>query len=256
VAEILNCQGDGLVITGDISEGDDVVFELRRLAEAVNQPIFFVLGNHDFYQSSIALTRQRVMEICREHPLLTYLTDAQPICLSDGCYLVGDDGWGDATIGDYDRSPIQLNDFRLIADFHGFPSQTWKTRLQHEGQACAERLEQKLKQLPDDASQVLVITHVPPYRESCWYEGRTTDDLWAPFFVCGAVGDVLQEFAISRPDIQITTLCGHTHHAGIAQVSSNHCVYTGAAEYGVPRVESVVSVCRAKTVLHAISRSA
>lgn len=255
MGEMLDCQGDGLLITGDISEGDDVVFELRRLAEAVNQPIFFVLGNHDFYQSSIAATRQRVMELCREHPLLVYLTDTQPIELCPGCYLVGDDGWGDATQGDYARSPVRLNDFRLIADFHNTSSKAWQKRLKLEGQASAERLAQKLEALPEDAEQVLVITHVPPYRESCWYEGRTTDDWWAPFFVCGAVGDVLSEFAKSRPDIQVTTLCGHTHHGGIAPMSSNHCVYTGAAEYGTPRVEAVVTVSTAKNQISSISRT-
>ena len=58
---------DGIVITGDISEGDDVVPQLQRLARSLPTPIYFVLGNHDFYQSSIANTRQQVIEAAREH---------------------------------------------------------------------------------------------------------------------------------------------------------------------------------------------
>lgn len=254
VGEIHACQADGLIVTGDISEGDDVVFELRRLAEAVNQPIFFVLGNHDYYQSSIAATRRRVMEVCRDHPLLNYLTDTQPIALTGHSYILGDDGWGDATQGDYDRSPVRLNDFRLIADFREVSPRTWKQRLRCEGLASAERLTQKLEALPEDAQQVLVITHVPPFREACWYQGHTTDDWWAPFFVCGAVGDALSAFTRSRPQTQLTTLCGHTHHGGVAQMSSNHRVYTGAAEYGVPRVEAVVSISNETTDLETILR--
>ena len=42
--------------------------------------------------------------------------------------------------------------------------------------------------LPDDTRSVIVLTHVPPFREACWYQGHTTDDHWAPFFVCGEVG--------------------------------------------------------------------
>ncbi len=242
IGEILDQRGDALLVTGDISEGDDVVFELCRLAEAVDQSIYFVLGNHDFYQSSIATTRRRVMEICREHSRLTYLTDAQPMELLPGCFLIGEDGWGDATQGDYHGSPVRLNDFRLIDDFRRIPQDSWRERLTREGMASAERLRQKLDSLPPHATNVVCITHVPPYRDACWYEGHTTDDWWAPFFVCGAVGSVLSEFSESHPSIQMTTLCGHTHHPGVARIESNHVVHTGAAEYGVPRVEAVVSV--------------
>ena len=45
-----------LLVTGDIGESDSVVrfvSELGRLA-----PIYFVLGNHDYYRSSIAAVRE------------------------------------------------------------------------------------------------------------------------------------------------------------------------------------------------------
>ena len=53
------------------------------LAEALKIPIYFVLGNHDFYGSSIAATRQSVIHASREHPLLHYLTDESAIELED-----------------------------------------------------------------------------------------------------------------------------------------------------------------------------
>ncbi len=241
IADIRNCAGDALLITGDISEGDDVVFELRRLVETLDQEIYFVLGNHDFYQSSIGLTRQRVIGLCREDPRLHFLTDSQPIEISSNVYLVGDDGWGDATQGDYCGSPVRLNDFQLIEDFRTAAPEKWQEMLRYQGQASAERLAQKLFDIPMGTAQVLVLTHVPPFRESCWYQGHTTDDWWAPFFVCGAIGDVLKRFAEARPETKLTTLCGHTHHAGMATMAANHTVYTGAATYGEPTVEATVT---------------
>ena len=45
----------------------------------------------------------------------------------------------------------------------------------------------------------------------------------------------------SRPDRQMTVLCGHTHGAE-AQVLPNLRVLTGGAEYGEPKVQRVLEV--------------
>ena len=240
--ELASHGADGVVISGDISEGDDVVLQLRRLAEQSQSPIYFVLGNHDFYQSSIGVTRQNVIAASRELPMLTYLTDSSAIELADGVFLIGDDGWGDGVEGDYDGSTIRLNDFQLIDDFRLADPSQWRRLIQTQGAESAQRLESKLDAIPKDASEILVVTHVPPFREACWYEGKTTDDNWAPFFVCGQVGQVLQNATRVRRNCRITVLCGHTHHAGVANLDPNLTVHTGAAEYGSPRVEGLVTV--------------
>ncbi|MGI9469929.1 MAG: metallophosphoesterase family protein [Rubripirellula sp.] len=242
IESIASHGAQGIVITGDISEGDDVVFQLRRMVETLNTPIYFVLGNHDFYRSSFHATRQAVIHACRDHPLLHYLTDLSAIELAPAAYLVGEDGWGDATVGDFETSTIRLNDFPQIQDFNEAPTDGWKQQLHDLGAEAAARLTAKLTALPEDTKQVVVLTHVPPFREACWYEGNTTDDNWAPFFVCGQLGSVLREKSQARPDCQFRVLCGHTHHAGIAQISPNLIVHTGAAAYGHPDIEGIVSV--------------
>ncbi|TWU23332.1 Calcineurin-like phosphoesterase superfamily domain protein [Novipirellula galeiformis] len=239
---IASMQPDALLITGDISEGDDVELQLRRTAERFAVPLYFVLGNHDFYQSSIAQTRQNVIAASRDHNALNYLTDRGPVALADGVYLVGEDGWGDATVGNYDESFIRLNDFKLIDDFREISDDRWKAKLQQLGADSAARLQVKLNAVPRNATQILVATHVPPFRESCWYEGKTTDDHWAPFFVCGEVGRTLMEFCQRRVDCQTTVICGHTHHDGIATLRENLIVHTGSAVYGAPDVEAVIEV--------------
>lgn len=242
VDQINAADGDAIVITGDISEADDVTFQLRRIAESFSLPIFFVLGNHDFYASSIGTTRGRASAVAREVESLHYLTDSNCIELSPGRYLVGEDGWGDATIGDYESSTVRLNDFVAIKDFNRIDPISWPRLLREQGAESAERLLQKLNALPGDAIEVIVATHVPPFREACWYEGKTTDDNWAPFFVCGQVGRVLQQCANENPSLQITVLCGHTHHGGVAEMAPNLVVYTASAQYGKPSVEKVIDL--------------
>lgn len=241
-SQIKQADADGLLITGDISEADDVVFQLRRIAETLHIETLFVLGNHDFYGSSIASTRRNVSATARDTPLLCYLTDSGPIELTSNHFLVGEDGWGDGTEGDFENSPVRLNDFVAIKDFCRVDPIDWQRLMREQGAESANRLQTKLSGLPDSTLKVLVATHVPPFRESCWYEGRTTDDHWAPFFVCGQVGTVLKQFAIENPKIQITVLCGHTHHAGTAEITSNLTVHTASAEYGAPRVEQVLEL--------------
>jgi len=235
-------KADGIVVTGDISEGDDVVPQLHRLADACRIPIYFVLGNHDFYDNSFHATRQDVIHACREHQQLHYLTDLSPIRLTPTTYLLGDDGWADATVGDYEESTIRLNDFDRIEDFKHSDKGAWKEQLHQIGAASAERIKIKLTRLPSNAQQVLVLTHVPPFREACWYEGATADDNWAPFFVSGQVGTELMQFSQQRPECELTVLCGHTHHAGVARLAANLIVYTGAASYGSPDVEGIISL--------------
>ena len=238
---------DAILVSGDIAESKEVVHHLCKLANQVETPVYFVLGNHDFYGGSIAATRQAVIQACRDNRLLNYLTDSSPVQLADcdpqnPAYLVGEDGWGDATTGDFDRSYVRLNDFVEIEDFRQSNPTTWKNMLGELGEASAGRLFEKLLALPEAATQIIILTHVPPFREACWYEGRTTDDNWAPFFVCGQVGIAIQQISRSRPHCRYTVLCGHTHHRGVAKLAPNLTVYTGAAHSGEPGIEAILDV--------------
>jgi Icc protein len=87
---------------------------------------------------------------------------------------------------------------------------------------------------------VVVATHVPPFREACWYEGQISHDDWIPYFTCAAVGDVLHQAMLDHPDHTMTVLCGHTHGAGVADVLPNLRVLTGGAEYGAPVLQDVL----------------
>ena len=126
--------------------------------------------------------------------------------------------------------------------FVSCPVRSWKQMLVQFGLESAERLKGKLASVAESARHILVATHVPPFCEACWYEGRTTDENWAPFFVCGSVGDCLREFAEQNPHTRITVLCGHSHHPGLARITENLNVYTGKAVYGRPGVSGILTM--------------
>ena len=106
--------------------------------------------------------------------------------------LAAYDGWGDGRLGDYRSSDVELNDFRLIEEFYEDPAQQL-AKLHVLGDEAAAHFRGVLPEALSRFRQVVVLTHVPPFRESCWHEGNISDDKWLPFFTCKAVGDVLHE---------------------------------------------------------------
>ena len=109
------------------------------------------------------------------------------------------------------------------------------------GLAMAKSVRRKLS-LSNEASTIWVLTHVPPFPEACWYKGQAGDSQWTPDFVCGAVGNVLHEFAVEHPQINLRVLCGHGHNRGVFQKHDNLMVFTASAEYQFPKVETYWSL--------------
>jgi hypothetical protein len=89
------------------------------------------------------------------------------------------------------------------------------------GDESAQHLRETQPQAFDCYQHVILLTHVPPFKESCWYQGQVSNDEWLPFFAYQAVGDDLREVMAQRLDRRLTVYCGHTYHAGIAQILSN-----------------------------------
>lgn len=49
VEKIAGQKFDGLFMTGDISTAERLEFHLRLFGERCRTPVYFVLGNHDYY---------------------------------------------------------------------------------------------------------------------------------------------------------------------------------------------------------------
>jgi Calcineurin-like phosphoesterase len=200
---------DAMLLSGDLGEAPDVALHLNALDTWLGRPIYFVLGNHDFYRGSITGVRAKIEALCAAYPDLHWLPRTGLGQLTEKTGLVGHDGWGDGRLGDYWGSPVLLNDWRLIEEFQGLNPEARLARLHALGDEAAAHLRAVLPEALERFRNVLVLTHVPPFREACWHEGRISDDSWLPHFTGKAVGDALAEAGAAPPDRQITVLCGH-----------------------------------------------
>ena len=241
VAEVAALQPDAILLGGDVGEANSVASWLEMLTRAWTIPIFFVLGNHDFYHGSIEAVRTTAAALTQRHPALTYLSGAEPVLLPGGTLLVGTDGWGDGGFGDAVRSHVRLNDFVLIEEVQAAsPGNEQRALLARLGQDSAAQLHRSLTGGLEQAKRVICLTHVPPFREAAWHEGRISDENFLPWFSCRATGEVLRTTATAHPDKPMLVLCGHTHGVGEVQILPNLRVLTGGTEYGHPKVQCLI----------------
>ena len=85
-----------------------------QMMAVLDMPIYFVLGNHDFYRGSVVGTRSALTKMISGSENLVYLSQVGVVELMPRTALVGHDGWADARLGDFDGTEVILNDFLLI----------------------------------------------------------------------------------------------------------------------------------------------
>jgi len=235
--------GKSVFITGDIAEATCIEAILQEIAEHVNKPIYFVLGNHDYYHGRVDEVQELMRKLNQNHQRLFWLNDCDPIEVEPNTFLVGIDGWADGRLGDYENSNVVLSDRRAIADlYHSYIH--GKAALLKKRNELADRdaniLAVNLQRAVDNnAEKIIILTHIPPFRECCYYQGHITTDDFLPFFSSKATGDVLTRFAKSNPEIYFLTLCGHTHSSAHYQPLNNLEGITGKAEYHLPEIQEI-----------------
>lgn len=254
---LASAQPEAVVLSGDLSHAELLEHHLRLLLGVLQCPVYFVLGNHDYYGSSIVDVRTAIATLCARRSRLRWLPACGVVALSQHTAMIGVDGWADARLGDLAGTNVVLNDFFHIAELsatleprvraapallRGSDRGPLHAALQALGAAEAARCDELLTAALASHAQVLVVTHVPPFAEACWHEGKLSDANWLPYFTCAALGEVLRAQARRHPERTLTVLCGHTHGAGEAWIEPNLRVLTGAAVYRRPQLQSVLEL--------------
>jgi|WetSurMetagenome_2_1015567.scaffolds.fasta_scaffold170877_1 3',5'-cyclic-AMP phosphodiesterase len=230
---------DAVLISGDIGTSQNIIDVLRTMEQKLTAPIYFVLGNHDFYHSSIPAVREEVKALCSNSHKLHYLTDRDPMRLSDDTTIIGHDSWADGRFGDYDRSEVLLSDFFMINEL-SYLSKAERLRMMNSlALEAADYFRISLPSALAMSKTVILLTHVPPFREACWYNGKISDPNFLPHFASKVVGEVLYEIMKGHPENRLIVLCGHTHGSGEAKILDNLIVFTGGAVYGSPALQQI-----------------
>lgn len=241
--EVSNTHGEAILITGDIAEATCLGNMLNEMADYIKKPIYFVLGNHDYYRGLINTVRESMAALTKAHERLFWLPASGIQSLDKNTILLGQDGWADGRLGDYINSKISLNDSRMIMDlFQARMLGRFQllNKMQQLADADAMELHKNLiKAINQYPKKIIILTHVPPFKEACMHEGKMSDKHWLPFYSSKATGDVLLQIAKKNPYIKFLVLCGHTHSEAHYQLLENLTVQTGKAEYYQPLVGEI-----------------
>lgn len=244
--EINNAECDGVLISGDIAEAPCLADILNEIANYINKPIYFVLGNHDYYRGKINEVRDAMTTLTKKNDKLFWLPASGIQKLDNDTFLMGQDGWADGRLGDYQNSRVVLNDSRMIADLFQekirgkYPL---LDKMQQLANADATKLKNDLEQaISQNPKKIIVLTHVPPFKEACLHEGKISDDNWLPYFSSKVMGNVLMQSAHENLAIDFLVLCGHTHSEAIYQPIDNLIIEAGRAEYYQPVIQKMILI--------------
>jgi predicted phosphohydrolase len=229
------------ILTGDISDGLNIIDQLNYLSIGFQKPIYFVLGNHDFFHSSFNKINNEIRQLCKSNSNLINLNN-KIIDYNKDIVIIGTDGWYDARIGNT-NSRVDLNDFYIIEEL--FPGKNYRDLLisiiRNKCDDYNNQLKLTLaKAYNTNKSTIIIATHVAPYVESAIYNGQPSDREWAPWFVNVNLGLFLEDEADNHPNINFVVLCGHSHSAMIYNHRNNLTVYTGPAKYGYPDIAGYI----------------
>ncbi len=170
---------------------------------------------------------------------------AGPQKLGKDTILLGQDSWADGRLGDYANSRVVLNDSRMIADLFQakiISKYQLLDKMQQLADADAKKLEKNLfEAIVNKPKKIITLIHVPPFKETCMYEGKISNDDWLPYFSSKIIGDVLIKFSNKNPDIEFQVLCGHTHSEAHYRLD-NLTVRAGMAKYYQPIIQKLILI--------------
>lgn len=242
INSIVDSDVDLVLVGGDIAEGPELIAYLERLAKSLApRPLYFVLGNHDFYRSSLVKVRSDVTEICQARSDLVYLTAANaPIALTKRVALVGNDGWADGRFGELEWSRAKISDYTYIKELVEAGEEGRRQILNALGDTAAAQLLPVLEAAVQQYPEVVLLTHVPPWLEASRYRGQVSNYEYAPHFTSKVMGEMIVGVMNGAPQCRLTVLCGHTHHPAEHRPAPNIVCFAGQAEYGTPVLQRVL----------------
>lgn len=254
----LNNGVDVAFITGDIAEATSVVSILEEMEASFKKPIYFVLGNHDFYEGSVAKVREDLAAMQKRNIKLRYMGQQSAIHFGK-TILVGVDGFADAREGDFYKSSVKMNDHFYIEDYSN-QCETGRSPLVWHDSGIRAKIAVKMKELADadaayldreirsamafapETNRCIVLTHIPPFKENALHQGEPSDPDCLPFYVSKATGDVLLQVAADYPNVQFDVYCGHSHSASLHQHAVNLTVECGEAKYLSPQIQKLIEI--------------
>lgn len=232
---------DSVIITGDISSSHHVRNHLRQLAAAASpRPIYCVLGNHDYYDSSLCEVDTQVADLCGTIKNLHLLDGRHIIPLGHGVGLIGHRGWPDARAGYGIDTVVDSPDHGMIDDFKGLDRPDAFHKMVELGRESACVFRNILPLALTCYRHVVIATHVPPFPNVVLYDSRPCSRWHLPHFSNVSAGKTIRAITRAFPARRVTILSGHSHSPCDAAILPNLRVRVGGARTGMPDVQDVI----------------
>jgi predicted MPP superfamily phosphohydrolase len=248
--ESLVAQGPtGIFLTGDLSVARLLAYHLGALEQIAKRPIYFVLGNHDYYGARVQAVRDLMKNITNASPFLRYMPTVPYVALngpglSGQTAVLGHDGWYDALYGDAQNSNFKMTDWHAIHDFievNGSKANIVALARKYALEDVTA-MQNSIKQAVRYHKNLVILTHYPPFAQSHLHEGKLGDRDAMPWFTCKMMGDMLLDASKAYPNVKFTVLAGHTHGKYDGKITNNLEVHVGGAEYGRPALQGLIDV--------------
>lgn len=245
---------DGLLLTGDISLSPTIVAHLSTLDKVVNKPIYFVCGNHDFYDGGFNSVQQALKSLCAASRNLRYLSLSDHISLSENVALVGHDGWYDGLHGNPYTSGYVMSDWLRIEEYISSGSVV-STELgmstsmneildvsRRRSAIAADHVRTQASKAAREHKVVIIATHVPPFPQVHNGNGKTGNPHAVPWYTSRMMGDSITEVASANSDVRFEVFCGHSHGKFDIQIDVNVFCHVGGAKYGSPGIAGTLQL--------------
>ena len=244
---------DAMILSGDISLSPYLTNHLFELERRLSFPVYFVLGNHDFWGGSFENVRNKVSSFSRHSDYLKYLSVSGYFMLTSNVAVVGHDGWYDGFYSDPKKSNAMMNDWNSISDFSSANVYNFNgsqaidldvvlSVSRSQSLLAAKHIANGIKRViqQQDVKKVLVVTHVPPFTNPI-DKREYSLDLY-PWYSSKTMGDMLLEASKHNSNIEFEVFCGHVHTGFEGAITKNLYIHAGEAEYSQPRSQGSFNV--------------
>lgn len=233
----------GVFLTGDISHGISIKWDLEYLAKHLDIPIYFVLGNHDYHYRKMESVHNDVTKLVYKYSNLFWLTKAPVISLNHKTALIGVEGWYDARVGDPKYLKYTLDSW-VMPDFRKLPNA--EARLEKFRELAYNStifIKNQLELALQNHKTVYLLTHYPPWKQATRDEGTFMEKFWLPYNTNIIMGNIIEEVMSNYKKKKVIVLAGHTHTDSWIHISKKiECKVNKAKYTGLPRNEECIFI--------------
>lgn len=210
---------EGIFLTGDISNGLFLKIDLKLIRRFANCPIYFILGNHDYYFSSFDSIHNKIKHI---DPDIIWLRESGVVELNKTTALIGVEGWYDGFYGDPSTITLSTSIDRLwISEMRNLNKNEILKFVRKKANEDAKIIINNLQNALDAGYETIyLLTHFPPWAEATRDLGKCLENFWLPYNVNSTLGFALEKIMKDK-SATLHVLAGHVHEDKFIQVSSN-----------------------------------